>query len=313
MPMANETVLVVGATGRFGSLVVPALKSRQLRVRVLARHSAKAEAALAGGADEAVLGDLRDPASLLAAARGATGVYYLGPALVPDQKTLGLNIVHAARAAEVRRFVFSSAIRPLDDPQAKRDVENALYDSGLQYTVLRPAHFMQNLLDIWPAVQQTGLLAEPYDSSARLARVDYRDVAEVAAIALSGDRLAHASLELCAEGMHSRHDVAAMMSQFLGRSVRAGVQDVGSWAEQARLRYDPQQQAQMRRVFDYFDRQGLQGNAITLRAVLGREPRSLRDFVAEMAGVARPSRARPRPAPSRTPPRTSQLNWMDLS
>ncbi len=82
MPMANETVLVVGATGRFGSLVVPALKSRQLRVRVLARHSAKAEAALAGGADEAVL----------------------------------------------------------DDPQVKRDVENALYDSGLQYTVLRPAH-----------------------------------------------------------------------------------------------------------------------------------------------------------------------------
>ncbi|MCJ9712459.1 hypothetical protein LWS69_25815, partial [Bordetella hinzii] len=109
------------------------------------------------------------------------------------------------------------------------------------------------------------------------------------------------------------HDVAAMMSQFLGRNVRAGVQDVGSWAEQARLRYDPQQQAQMRRVFDYFDRQGLQGNAITLRAVLGREPRSLRDFLAEMAGVARPVRARARPAPSRTPPRTSQLSWMDLS
>lgn len=314
MPANSETILVAGATGRFGSLVVPALKARGLRVRALARNTRKAEAVLNAGADESVLGDLRDLPSLTAAARDVSGVFYIGPGLMADQAEMGLNMVQAARLAGVRRFVYSSAIRPLDNPQAKIAVENAVYESGLQYTVLRPAHFMQNLNELWLTVRQTGVLAEPFEAAARVARVDYRDVADVAAIALASDRLAHATLELCSEGAYNRHDIAAMMSQFMGSTVRAEMQSIQHWALQARPDYDAGQLEQLQNVFDYFSRQGLNGNALTLRAVLGREPRSLRDYVAELAGVARPARPRRKPvAPVRGPVRPSSASWVDIS
>ncbi|WP_025514914.1 SDR family oxidoreductase [Bordetella trematum] len=292
MSKEKETVLVVGATGRFGSLAVPVLAGEGLRVRVLVRSTAKAKAALKAGAHEVVHGDLRDAASLAAGAAGASGVYYMSPALAEGQAELGLGLLRAAQRAGVRRFVFSSSIRALDDPAAKRAVESALYESGLQYTLLRPASFMQNLLDLWPAVRRSGVLAAPFDPLARIARVDYRDVAEVAAIALGSDRLAHASLELCAPGAYNRHEVAALMSQFLGRPVYAGQQDAAAWAAQAGLPYDARQLAQAQRAFDYLGRQGLPGNALALRAVLGREPRSLGDFIAEMAGVGKAPRRR---------------------
>jgi uncharacterized protein YbjT (DUF2867 family) len=290
MNLPPPTVLVVGATGRFGSLMVPALLARGARVRALVRDMDGAGRARRAGAHEAVIGDLRDGPSLVAAARGADGVFYLGPAFSPDEADMGVRMVRSAQAAGARKFVFQSVIHPtntaLANHASKIPVENALYSSGLQYTVLHPANFMQNIQGAWPGIVARRSFAEPFPATVRIARVDYRDVAEVAAIALTEDRLAHATLELCAEGAYSRKEVAAMMSAALGVEIRPLAPAFGDWAAQSGLPYDEAQRDMFEKVFDHYARAGLPGNAVTLRAVLGREPRSLGEFILELAGGA---------------------------
>ena len=114
----------------------------------------------------------------------------------------------------------------------------------------------------------------------RFSRVDYRDVAEAAAIALTEDRLLYGTFELCAEGWHNRKDVAAIIGEVLGRSIRAERVDPKAAAAGA----GPGAPA-LEKMFDWYDKQGLLGNALTLRAILGREPRTLRAFFAELAAA----------------------------
>jgi uncharacterized protein YbjT (DUF2867 family) len=123
-------------------------------------------------------------------------------------------------------------------------------------------------------VVQTGVLAEPWSCDTRFSRVDYRDVAEVAAIALTEDRLLYGTFELAADGWLDRHDVAALIGAALGRDIRAE-------------RIDPSAQGEapppMRAMFAHYDKVGLRANPLVLRTILGREPRSLADFFQELA------------------------------
>ena len=111
----------------------------------------------------------------------------------------------------------------------------------------------------------SGLLAEPWSADTRFSQADYRDVAEVAAIALTEDRLLDGMFELCAEGALDRHDVAAQAGEVLGCEIKAERIDPRTLGPGA---------APMQPMFAHYDRFGLRGNALTLRAILGREPRT---------------------------------------
>jgi uncharacterized protein YbjT (DUF2867 family) len=286
MQGSNPTVLVVGAAGRFAGLVVPELASRGVKVRALVRNDEKATTARRHGASEIALGDLRDIESLEAAAREVDGVFHIGPAFVADEAELGSRMVDVARRAGVRQFVFSSVIHPtnisLKNHASKVPVEDAIFRSGMQYTILHPAAFFQNIAAGWRDAREHGVFAEPYPSSATIARVDYRDVAEVAAMAFTGDRLAYGTFELCAV-MTNREQIVALMSGVLGRRIAAGELSFEQWAAKAELAYDEQQLQMFAKVFDHYAAHGTGGNSLALRAILGREPRTLRRFVEELA------------------------------
>lgn len=224
--------------------------------------------------------DLRDPAEVAAALSGVSAVFYLAPAFMPDEARLGQAFVRAAAEAGVLRLVFSSVIHPvlsLVNHAAKAPVEEALYGSGLEYTVLQPTLFFQNFAGSWSNTLRSGVLAEPWSTQTRFSRVDYRDVAEAAAIALTEDLLLGGTYELAAAGQLDRHDVAALITEATGRQIRAERLDPDSLGDVA----EP-----MRAMFSHYDHHGLLSNALTLPAVLGRDPRTLRDYFLELA--ARP-------------------------
>ena len=143
-------------------------------------------------------------------------------------------------------------------------------------TLLHPALFFQSYARAWRGIARSGLLAEPWSAETRFSRVDYRDVAETAAIALTEDRLLYGTFELCAEGWLNRHDVAALASEVLGRRVRVERTDPDTLGDEA---------GPMRPMFEHYDHTGPRGNALTLRMILGREPRTLRTFFDEMNGT----------------------------
>ncbi|MEW6640547.1 MAG: NmrA family NAD(P)-binding protein [Pseudomonadota bacterium] len=280
-------ILVIGAAGRFGGLVAAELARRGATVRALLRDPASEAAARVNGASEIAIGDLRRPDRLPAALVGIDAVFHIGPAFVADEAELGVALVDVAKLSGVRKIVFSSVIHPtngdLANHRSKLPVEQAIFTSGLDYTLLYPATVFQNLAAAWPAILATGVFVEAFSASATLARVDYRDVAEVAAEALTGDRLSGGAFELCADEALNRHQIAAMIGEVLGRPIEAAELDFREWAEMARPPYDARQLAQLERVFSSYSRYGSRGNSLTLNAILKRPPRTMRAYLEHLA------------------------------
>lgn len=277
-------VLMVGATGRYAHFVLAELVQRGVSVRALVRSERSAQSARSNGAAEAVLGDLNDNDNLVTAVAGMDGVFHIGPAFMQNEAAVGVAMVNAAQRAGVRKFVYSGVIHPaitaMDNHSAKLAVEEELYTSGLDFTVLQPAVFMQGIAERnWDEIVNRGQLSLPYSLSSKLCWVDYRDVAEAAAIAMTRDRLGYGTFELCAAGLFDGNQVAAIASNVLGRPIKAV--EVIPNPDMPGL---PQGVAQrMKKMIAHYDRYGLPGgNSLILEAILRREPRTLSDYFREL-------------------------------
>jgi uncharacterized protein YbjT (DUF2867 family) len=277
-------VLAIGATGQFAGLVVPALVSQGLQVRALVHDPAKADRVRELGAQETVPGDLRDRSSIDAALKGVDAVFHVTPAFAPDSAELGIGMVEAATAAGVERFVFSGVYHPslsLVNHASMRPIEQALYRSRLAFTVLQPAMFMQGLATSWSAAFEHGVFAMPYSKDSAMTFVDYRDVADVAAIAFASDDLVGGTFELAAGGTLTRTEIAAMMSSHAGRRVVA--QDVEPDVALARLPAGAMRDGLGAMFADYTAHGFHGGNNLVLRTILGRPPRTLDSYLGELA------------------------------
>jgi uncharacterized protein YbjT (DUF2867 family) len=277
-------VLMIGATGRFAGLVVPELKKKGVVVRALVQDANKAAIAKTKGADETVLGNLEDEESLLKASKGMDGVFHIIPAF-QDEIKMGLAMVKAAKAAGVKKFVFSSVYHTslsLVNHADKRPTEEALYKSGMDYTILQPAMYMQMLAGSWEMAKEQRQIIMPYSKLSKMSYVDYRDVAEVAALAMTGTELSYGTFELCSPGMYNRLDLAALISDALGQNIEAGEISPDKWAQQVQIPAGPLRDGLIAMNKEY-DRYGFSGgNALVLKAILGREPRTVKQFIQEL-------------------------------
>lgn len=148
--VGRALTLVTGASGFIGREVTRALAARGDRVRAMVRTARSAEA-LDGVDCELVRGDVTDPASLLAAARGCRSIVHLvsiiegRPAAFERVMAAGTgNLVEAARETGVRRLVYVSALGTGPDAtvpyyRAKWAAERAIAGSGLGHAILRPS------------------------------------------------------------------------------------------------------------------------------------------------------------------------------
>ncbi len=278
-------VLMVGASGKYARYVLPELKKHGATVRALVTGSDKKTQVMAQGADEAVVGDLNDEQSLRIAAEGVDGVFHINPAFLPNEAELGVAMVNAAIAAGVAKFTFSSVIHPsiskMRNHSGKRPVEEALFESGLAFTVLQPTMFMQTIANGWREVTEKSTFSLPYPNSKQASYVDYRDVAEAAAIALTSDRLDYGTFELSAPGMVDRVQLTEIMSEVLGRPIRPVEITFDEWVKQANIPPGSFRDGMERMYADYGQYGFPGGNALVLRTILNREPRSLKDFFVE--------------------------------
>jgi len=196
------TVLVTGATGRVGRMVVDLLADAGLPVRALTHRPE--EAALPAGV-EVVTGDLTVPESLDAALRGVDAaflVWTVPPATAPA--------VVERIATYARRVVFLSAPHRTPHPFFQQpnpmaglyaEIERLIAGSGLESTIIRPGMFASNALLWWAlAIRGDGVVRWPY-GAAETAPVDERDVAAVAALTLYQD--GHAGGDYVLTGLES--------------------------------------------------------------------------------------------------------------
>ena len=283
-------VLATGASGQYAGLVVPALVGRGIEVRAMVHDPDKADLPRSYGAQEVVQADLRDPASLDTVMRDVEGVFLITPAFAPNATQMGLNAVQAAVRAGVRKIVYSGVYHPslsLSNHASTRPIEDALYQSDLYFVVLQPAMFMQGLAGVWQQALRTGTLVMPWSKTSAMSYVDYRDVADVVATAFADDTLNFGTFELASPGMVDRVRIAALMSDAAGRHLSAE-DPAPDGASSAR------QPAEIRAMFDSYDKHGFHGgNAVVLRTLLQREPRTVQSFITELASTSAKSSTAP--------------------
>jgi hypothetical protein len=100
-------------------------------------------------------------------------------------------------------------------------------------------------------------------------------------MAMTGDELSYGTFELSAAGMQDTYETAEIVSEVLGRTVTAVQIPLDHFASQL-----PEGHFRdgMRRMMAHYDKHGLPGgNPLVLRSILGREPRSLKDYFRELA------------------------------
>lgn len=189
--MAEETILVTGATGQQGGVVARYLLQQGEKVRALTRHPAKAEALKKMGAEVAV-GDLTDPDSLKPALRGVKKVFLVTTpfeAGMEAEVRQGVEMAEAAKEAGVEHLVFSSVGSANNNTgiphfETKRRVERQIKRVGLPATILRPVFFMENFTAPWmlPAIQQ-GKVALPLAADRKLQMIALDDIGAFGAAA----------------------------------------------------------------------------------------------------------------------------------
>jgi uncharacterized protein YbjT (DUF2867 family) len=216
-----RTVLITGATGSVGSLLVRTLAGAGVRPRAFVRDSDKARALL-GDAADVVVGDLADPDALRAALTGVEA-FFLACGNVPDQVALECAAVDAARSAGVRRVVKLSArgaARTATAAVWRGDaaVEEHLTASGLPAVILRPSFYTSNLLAAAGPVRHSDTLPAAA-GTAPIAMVNPADVAAVAARVLLDDTATAGVLHLTGPEALTYAQVAQRLSDVLGRAI----------------------------------------------------------------------------------------------
>jgi uncharacterized protein YbjT (DUF2867 family) len=159
----------------------------------------------------------------------------------------------------------------------KMRVEEIIFESGLPFTILQPAPYMQNLLSGWKRIVEDGILRVPYSVEAQFSFVDLEDVADAAKIVLTEPNHANAIYELAGTLPLSYVQVAEILSHALNHDVRADKEELSDWRLHAGglSEYAAENLVKM---FKYYDQWGLVGNPNALRWLLRREPNSLEMF-----------------------------------
>lgn len=280
------SILVTGGTGTVGSAVVKELVGKGADVKVLTRNPAKL---VPQKGVSAVQGNLLEPATVRRAFDGADRVFLLN-AVSQTEASEALMAITGMRLAKVKHIVYLSVHHTekaawLPHFGAKVGVEEALKVSGIPFTILRPNNFYQN--DYWfkDVLLQFGVYPQPL-GSAGLSRVDVRDIAEAAAIALTSSGHEGQSYDLVGPEAVTGESTAKSWSAALGKPIVYAGDDLDAW-EKVQLQYLPDWMVfDFRHMYEYFQTNGLVASAEAIArqtGLLGHPPRGFDAFARETA------------------------------
>lgn len=212
-------ITVTGATGTIGSELIRLLSEAGVETRAISRDPS--------GQREVpnihwVQGDLADPKSLKAAFTGCEKLFLLTgntDRMVKLQK----NAIRAAKDAGIPHVVKLSALGSSEHSTSVIGiwhyiVEQYLVDSGLDWTILRPHVFMQNLLDQKESIVKNGVFYSP-SGDADIPLIDTRDIALASKEVLIGGNHIGQTYTLSGPEAISYHECAKILSEVLGKTV----------------------------------------------------------------------------------------------
>ncbi len=282
------TILVIGATGNVGRPTVAGLLAKGESVRAMSR-SEENLAKLPDGVD-GVIGDLETGSGLEAACAGVDRLFLI-TSNGETETARGIAAVQAATAAGNKHIAFLSVGNPNKEPGiphylAKLPIEEAVRNSGAEYTFLRSNFFMQTDLSIIPVIKEHGVYSMPIGLIGNN-RVDTRDIADCAVRVLTEDGHAGADYFLHGPDTISGPGAAEVYAEHFGREVRYGGDDVDAWGKPVEAFLPPWLLDSLKKMFVAQQLHGGVADADAVAAsadAVGHPLRTFDGFVAELTG-----------------------------
>ncbi len=274
----KKTILVIGGSGQISSEVISVLKAAGYPVRTTSSQASRA--GIKDGV-ETVHVDVTTGQGLKEAFAGAARVFLMAPGGHANQFEILAPLIREAKAQNLEKVVLMTAMGvDAVETSPYRRAEIELEKSGLDYVIVRPNWFLQNFHTFWihGIKTQSKILLPAGD--AKTSFVDSRDVGEVIAKVLIDDSIKNQALDLSGPESIDHHEVAAAISKESGKKViyeeitpetlKQGLVGAGLSRDYAEF---------LLAILGALKAGYNARLTPTLRELLKREPRSVRDYV----------------------------------
>jgi len=206
----------------------------------------------------------------------------------PTETEEGLAAVAAAKRAGVRHLVYLSAYHVERAPhiphfKATMEIQKALRDSGMAFTLIMANNFFQNDLVYRDSILEEGIYPQPIGDIG-MNRVDVRDIADAAVTSLTQAGHEFHCYPLIGVDVLTGQGVADIYSRSLGREIRYGGNDLEVWGHTVARALPGRLVPDLKLMYEFFQCHGLRASKdeFDLQAkVLGHLPRCFRAFVNE--------------------------------
>ena len=219
----RQTILVTGATGTVGRGIVKQLAMQNVTVRAGVHSVIKGENLKRLPGVEIVEIDFNDPDSLHAAFTNIDQLVLITP-LAENQLEMARNLVEEAKKQDVKFIIRLSALGAGAEPGIQlgrwhREMEKYVEESGIPFTILRPAGFMQNLVNYSAeSIKREGKFYMPVGEG-KVSYIDTRDIAAVAVEVLMSNKHHGQIYELTGPDALSHQEMAAQLSETTGKQI----------------------------------------------------------------------------------------------
>lgn len=280
-------ILITGATGTVGSHLLQELSDAGRPVRALVRSPERADT-LRGYHCETVVGRFEDSESLRHALHDVDRVFLLAPAgerMAEQEKALVDVLDPSVHVVKLAVRGYESGRGAL--AQQHLDVVRHLQERGQPTTVIAPSSFLQNLVGHAGSITSSGQLHVPAGQAA-IAHVDARDVASVAAHALTSQGHEGATYVVTGPEALTYDAVAARLGSVLGRDVSyVDVPPAAAREAMVEAGLDPWSADALVELFELAREEGAQDVSDEVRKATGRSARTLEDFLGDHGAAFR--------------------------
>ena len=280
-------ILVTSSTGLTGKAVVEAMASRGIGVRAMIHSDRKADEMLVLGASETIVGDIASYEDLLSAMRGMDAIYYICPTAREDEAEIGIMAIKAAKETGIKRFIYQSVLHSIEPAlphhRQKLVIERALVNSGLIYTIVQPAPFMQNIMNAKEALVNSKVFAQKFftgiNSINRINLIDVEDFGNcVAALAL-GSSYHYATLELCGSQNLSASEMLLAMEKVIGQKIELKYISDDEIRKSMSERNAPKYSIEtLLKMFHHYNDSDFCGSDLVASTILKRRPITFTEF-----------------------------------
>jgi uncharacterized protein YbjT (DUF2867 family) len=274
-------ILLTGVTGKIGGETARQLVAKGASLRALVRDEAKAADLKAAGV-ELVVGDIADADTVRQAMDGVDKAFLLLPN-GEHQEAWEKQFTDLAVAAGVKHLVKMSSMEAVADaetpiPQAHWASEEHIRASGLDWTIIKPNFFMQNLLGSAGSIKEKRKFFLPMGNGTT-GMADARDIGAVCAEVLTGSGHVGKSYEITGPEVLTFFDAADRFSEVLGEKVEYVPLPMEQFREKMTGLLQPWHLNAVCELFREIAEMGLDHTTSTFKELIGREPISLKQFV----------------------------------